>query len=339
MSKVIDDKRRAGCRREAYATSTSRINRRKCRKSSRRPVCPVFFVFSEQTPARGMPALALDGRGAPVKTFKKFPYLTRHIHTYHIEQLGTYSPREDSWDLLRPGPALSAMRNLKNLHIKAFHGNIADDILLDCPFQLVSFSWIFHVETGRIGRLLDGLLALPACDNLEHLRGDRGSIETFLPGRSVTSLIWIPGWGDSTDDINLLAKEFGEIQDLTFHTSYGSQHVVGFNTVAPYLKNLQCLELSTFSLELLDCVDVLPSLIGLILSKAFQYLWRNPNERHAIFLRCNRLSFLDIELGDDKSTLPRRFDRYDRYDCSSTYHRAVSKRFFNSFAEEGMLNT
>jgi hypothetical protein len=209
----------------------------------------------------------LRGRGPPVKTFKKFPELTRHIHAYHIEQLATYLPRKDSWDLLRPGPALSAMRNLKSLHINVFHGNIAEDILIDCPFQLVSFSWIFHAKTGRPGRLLEFLatqrdirflgsriqkdlfnspLALPACENLEQLRGDRGSIETFLPGRRVTSLIWIPGWGDSTDGIKHLAKEFGAIQSLTFHTSYGSQHVVGFNTVVPHLQNLQFLELSTF---------------------------------------------------------------------------------------------
>jgi hypothetical protein len=209
-----------------------------------------------------------------MKTFKKFPDLTRYIHGYHIEQLTTYLPREDSWDLLRPGPALFAMRNLKHLHIKVFHENMAEDILIDCPFQLVSFSWIFHVATGKLGRILEFLatqrdirclgssipkilftspLALPACEHLEQLRGDRGSIETFLPGRRVTSLIWIPSWGDSTGGIEHLTKEFGAIQNLTFHASYGSRHVVGFNTVVPHLQNLQCLELSTFVSPRFSC--------------------------------------------------------------------------------------
>ena len=206
----------------------------------------------------------LNGRGAPVTTFKKFPYLTRHIHAYHIGQLGTYAPRKDSWDLLRPGPALSAMRNLKSLHIRVIHRNIVQDILTDCPFQLVSFSWILPLETGRLLQFLatqgsirclssrismdtfSGPLAVPVCENLEQLEGDRGSIETFLPGRRITSLVWIPSWGDSTSGVEHLANEFGAIQNLTFHTSFGRKHVVGFNTIVPYLKNLQCLELSTF---------------------------------------------------------------------------------------------
>jgi hypothetical protein len=88
---------------------------------------------------------------------------------------------------------------------------------------------------SRIPKVLfSSPLALPACENLEQLRGDRGSIQIFLPGRRVTSLIWIPSWRDSTGDIKHLAKEFSAIQNFTFH-SYGSQRIVGFNTVVPYI--------------------------------------------------------------------------------------------------------
>jgi len=88
-------------------------------------------------------------------------------------------------------------------------------------------------------------------------------------------------------------------------------------------------------MELLDYVHLLPSLIGLILSKAFQYLRNLSEERQAIFLRCSCLSFLDVELGNDMLTLPREFERYDRNDNMNTYSRPVAKLFFNSSVDDG----
>jgi len=89
-------------------------------------------------------------------------------------------------------------------------------------------------------------LALPACEALEHLEGDCGAIEMFLPGREVTPLVWTPSWGDPTDDIQHLKKEFDALQKLSFHTTFGSRHIVGFAIIAPYLQNLWYLESSTF---------------------------------------------------------------------------------------------
>ena len=141
-----------------------------------------------------MPAVAISHRGAQSSPWTRTPSedIQKIPGPYppypRISYRATYLPREDSWDLLRPGPALSAMRNLKNLHIKVFHENIAEDILINCPFQLVSFLWIFHVAIGRLRRILEflanqrdirclgssipkvlftGPLALPACEHLE----------------------------------------------------------------------------------------------------------------------------------------------------------------------------
>jgi hypothetical protein len=161
------------------------------------------------------------------------------------------------------------MRDLKELHIEGFHDNtVPKDILTDCPFQLLSFSWTNQLPASTLKNVLRFLetqrdirhlgskiawdpcsvpLALPTCEALEHLEGDRGAIETFLPGRKVTSLVWIPSWGDPTDDIRHLEKEFAALQKVSFYTTFGSGHIVGFDVVASYLQNLWYLELSTFA--------------------------------------------------------------------------------------------
>jgi len=193
------------------------------------------------------------------------PHLAGYIHTYRLEKDDVYAPPEGWWDLLRPGPALRAMKNLKQLHIEVDHDTVPNDILDGCPFQLLSFSWNgflpMETEAGflrflatqwdlrRLGSIIrysdfNPPLDLPSCANLQHLEGDRESIEAFLPGRNVSSLVWVPKRGDPTTPFQHLSREFGLIEILSLQTIYGFATISAFDDLIQNLQNLQYLELA-----------------------------------------------------------------------------------------------
>lgn len=110
------------------------------------------------------------------------------------------------WDYLCHG--LQAMANLKRLHFRAFGGQPSAEILTNCTFQLRVLVWGNYNDEDHLSQFLlsqhslrglvvdwaedkRDLIPTSCCPRLSDLRGlNQGAVETFLPGRKITSLSW-----------------------------------------------------------------------------------------------------------------------------------------------------
>jgi hypothetical protein len=125
------------------------------------------------------------------------------VHEYSQDGIAHYR-RGTLWDYLCRG--LQAMVNLKVLKFRALNDQPAADILSNCTFQLRSLVWR-NRDKGRLSNFLlsqhslqklevkwpedkRDLIPRSCCPQLRVLCGDRGAMETFLPGREIISLDW-----------------------------------------------------------------------------------------------------------------------------------------------------
>lgn len=166
----------------------------------------------------------------------------------------SYSGKFRLWSLLCN--ALNDMRNLKYLAIHTvlitdspseFHrrysfrlstldlrghcsGNTLVVTFLQQQTQLESLSIEWSEEEGY-------LIATSTCPRLRFLRGNKGAIETFLPGRSVCALAWAPHPADSSSCPTHLASAFNNLRTL----SYGG--IIGCPDLSLIIRYLQQLEI------------------------------------------------------------------------------------------------
>ena len=129
------------------------------------------------------------------------------IHEYTQEGIAPHQRGTLLWDYLCRG--LQAMVNLKVLKFCALDGQSSAEILSGCTFQLRSLVWGNRDDEGHLSKFLlsqhnlrgldvdwaedkRDLISRSCCPQLRVLCGDRGALETFLPGREITSLNWIP---------------------------------------------------------------------------------------------------------------------------------------------------
>jgi hypothetical protein len=111
------------------------------------------------------------------------------------------------WGYLSRG--LQAMVNLKVLKFFACHGGPSAEILRGCTFQLRSLVWESRDDANYLSEFLLShhnlrglglawadykreLIPPTCCPQLRVLCGNLGAMETFLPGREITSLDWMP---------------------------------------------------------------------------------------------------------------------------------------------------
>jgi hypothetical protein len=191
------------------------------------------------------------------------PHLTKYIHTFRFY---VYAPfdHDGCWDLLRPGPALRAMKNLKELYIQAGHNKVPDDILDNCPFQLLSCSFGGFPPTHTLRLFLRflatqhdlrhlrsiipwydldiGPLDLPGCTKLQHIEGSGRSMMTFLRGRNISSLVWIHTPADRPS-FQCLSRELGLLKKLSFQLPNFAESLEVLDNLVRNLQNLQYLEL------------------------------------------------------------------------------------------------
>ena len=153
------------------------------------------------------------GPGTHIKFFKGILDNNRLALLVHEYSQDTFA--HSQWgtlrDYLRRG--LQAMVNLKVLQFLTVNDQPAADILRDCTFQLRSLVWWNSVDGHLSNFLLSqhslqklevdwpedkrDLIPRSFCPQLRVLCGDRGAMETFLPGREVISLHWM---GPFVDD-------------------------------------------------------------------------------------------------------------------------------------------
>jgi hypothetical protein len=128
------------------------------------------------------------------------------VREYTQESIGQYQTGI-LWGYLCRG--LQAMVNLKVLKFRASNGGPSPKILRGCTFQLRSLVWGSCHDENHLSEFLLSqhnlrgldvdwaenkreLIPRSCCPQLRVLRGDLGAMQTFLPGREITSLDWKP---------------------------------------------------------------------------------------------------------------------------------------------------
>ncbi|CAA7271247.1 unnamed protein product [Cyclocybe aegerita] len=208
--------------------------------------------------------------GGNPQSLQRSPRLARYVHTYiiqHSEFCRHLDTRKTDVAPLRPGPISKNLVNLKDLHVQL--NRYSPNKFLEfkrTPFHLENFSW---VECPRLSTLLDFLKTQPKlrrlktdlyyeqknipfplryCPNLEYLEGSRAVVESLLPGRKISTLVWHVSQNLFANNIwpktfDHLADEFVLLKALSLIRWQGGGSPFSF--VSPkYFKNLQYLELS-----------------------------------------------------------------------------------------------
>lgn len=147
---------------------------------------------------------------ALLRTLNTYPFLGSLVRFYHTSDLILpYEP--PLWELLVG--ALRQMPRLKTLRFRAFGGAPCAELLLGMPFQLEYLWWGNHSDEKTMGKVLEQQMRLKSvgletawgmqwayptnvCPDLVALEGNRGTLEALLPGRTVTTLAWVPELGD-----------------------------------------------------------------------------------------------------------------------------------------------
>ncbi|KAF8968530.1 hypothetical protein BDZ97DRAFT_1969332 [Flammula alnicola] len=157
------------------------------------------------------------------------------VHAYSQEGVSNQG-KQRLWSLLSRG--LKEMINLQHLCLRASLLDGYAGSLSGCSFQLESFDCRgSHMEEEEISTFLStqrnlkqlniewretsNVALLPsACPALQLLRGNRGAIEAFLPGKLIASLAWIPHPSDSISSIDHLAPYLNHLRTLSYGGSF-----------------------------------------------------------------------------------------------------------------------
>ena len=157
------------------------------------------------------------GTGPHIKSILDNNRLALLVHEYTQEGIAHYQ-KGTLWGYLCRG--LQAMVNPKVLKFRALGGQPSAEILRGCTFQLRSLVWGSRGYEDHLSEFLlsqhnlqglgvdwaeDKLDLIPhsCCPQLCILCGDRGALETFLPGREISSFNFV-GLDASTPPLPML---------------------------------------------------------------------------------------------------------------------------------------
>ncbi|CAA7269733.1 unnamed protein product [Cyclocybe aegerita] len=139
-----------------------------------------------------------------------------------------------------------------------------------------------------------------ACPELYEFVSSRAGIESFLPGRKVVMLAWVPKCDDerrrSTLEVRV-GEALGQVRMFSFGGFYTRPHM---SVVAPWLRSVEVLELVGLVDGELDVLPQIPNLRELVLS----FKWSSyrlpipPKDRprtiHRLFSQCEKLEVVNI---------------------------------------------
>ena len=176
--------------------------------------------------------------------------------------------------------ALCALVNLKELEFRNYGQAPLAHVLRGCTFQLVSLYWDCCHEENELSVFLAGQEVLeqlcvdywrgkcagppaPTLQNLSFLAGTSGTIQAFLPGRTITRLRWCPYFGDQVPDVASISSALHNLHVLALDGHYAH---FSFSIIVDCLPNLRFLELvGHWDTDFLY-IHQLPHLEGLIIS-------------------------------------------------------------------------
>ena len=175
------------------------------------------------------------------------------VEEYHQFNVNHREYHEPFWRLTCRG--LQAMVNLKIFRFRMFAYEASAEIFHGCTFQLEVLHWsndgelIFdflqtqpQLHTLRVYWRHPELDTSGICPGLQVLDGDLSTINAFLPGRRVTSLIWTPNKEERllNDSIDHLSEKFQHIRFFSFGGTWGRPR---FDRVIGHLRAIEVLEL------------------------------------------------------------------------------------------------
>ncbi|KAF9451423.1 hypothetical protein P691DRAFT_807775 [Macrolepiota fuliginosa MF-IS2] len=186
--------------------------------------------------------------------------LAEHVHSlYHRLTNVDHYNNEAHWKLF--ARSLQLMSNLKRLIVTCSHPTT--DYLAEYPFRRLEvfacdrscgdpitykdtmhlLSTQPHLKSIYVWDLFHNNEPFPedCCLNLEALTGDRRTIESILPGRSVTKLTWIPASGE--DGVSIPRTIISELSNIRIFSLGGYYDRSSFHLLIPYLPSLEVLRL------------------------------------------------------------------------------------------------
>ncbi|KAF9481488.1 hypothetical protein BDN70DRAFT_876279 [Pholiota conissans] len=230
--------------------------------------------------------------------------------------------------------ALRAMINLRELFVNCTIKTLPEpevprlSIFSGCKFQLDTLSIVQYLDVGAFfsflatqrklqklaAYLVDQGQPLPSgvCPKLASLQGNRATIETLLPNRQITTVIWDPDSYDARRSMLHLSEPLRSLKTLSFDGCYLRPSL---RTIVDHLQSLEYLELVALHAGEIQDICKLSSLRALVLTDAFSFgTWeRRVSMVAPIFASCHQLEYVDMEqfLCSD-SQKP-----YERWGCSS----------------------
>ncbi|PBK97699.1 hypothetical protein ARMGADRAFT_1009649 [Armillaria gallica] len=200
------------------------------------------------------------------------PRVAKFVRSYKLFITFSIEPLSDFLTLLHT--AFLALVELKYLGFRTLGGSSAAQILTGCTFQLEELDWDCSCDEQLLIDFLSTQKSLksfiscwdpsrippPSVDVvpfLTSLRGRYGLIQTFLPGRNITNLDWIPDLDDPDPDTALLADSLANVRTMTFGGYFMRPNL---STIAQYLGQVRNLELRGVQADDLDCVHLMPNL-------------------------------------------------------------------------------
>ncbi|PPQ85968.1 hypothetical protein CVT25_001667 [Psilocybe cyanescens] len=191
----------------------------------------------------------------------------------------SYTAKVRLWSLLCR--ALNCMQNLKHFTIRTtlitglpteFHGRYTFrlktlDLRGPCSGDKLIITFLqFQTQLDSLSiewsKTNEQLILPSTCPQLRFLRGNKGAVETFLPGRSIFSLVWVPHPADSTTCVSHLAFAFNNIRTLSYGGFLGCPDL---NLIIRHLRSLEILRIVDPTLNELVSLYQLPNLQILIL--------------------------------------------------------------------------
>jgi hypothetical protein len=211
------------------------------------------------------------------RTVINCPRVAQLVWRYHFFSNSLIADDNPYWTLF--SAALRALVNLKELGFRRIGPAPAAHVLRGCTFQLVSLYWECHNDENELSLFLAGQEALerlyvvwgrkcagpPACalQNLSFLAGTSGTIQAFLPGRTITRLRWYPYFGDQVPDVASISSALRNLHVLALD---GPVAHSSLSTIVDCLPNLRFLELVGHRETDLLYIHRLPHLEGLVIS-------------------------------------------------------------------------
>ncbi|KAK0464524.1 uncharacterized protein EV420DRAFT_1638075 [Desarmillaria tabescens] len=180
------------------------------------------------------------------------PRVAKFVRSYKLFITFTIESLSEFLTLLHT--AFLAFDELKYLGFRTLGGSSAAQILAGCTFQLEELDWDCSCDEDLIKFLSTqkSLKSFVSCwDPFPY------SSTTFLPGRKITNLDWIPDLDDPEPDPALLADSLANVRTMTFGGYFMRPNL---STIAQYLSQVRNLELRGVQADDLDCVHLMPNL-------------------------------------------------------------------------------